>query len=35
MPKNAALNPYKGGSHGLCTTEKEKVGEDLLAFIKD
>jgi len=34
MPKNAALNLYKGDSHGLCTTEKEKVNQDLLAFIK-
>ena len=34
IPKNAELNIYKGGSHGLCSTEKEKVNEGLLAFIK-
>jgi pimeloyl-ACP methyl ester carboxylesterase len=32
--KNAQLKVYKGGSHGMCTTEKEKVNDDLLAFIK-
>jgi non-heme chloroperoxidase len=30
----AALKVYKGASHGLCTTLKSKVNEDLLAFIK-
>jgi non-heme chloroperoxidase len=32
--KGAKLIVYKGGSHGLCTTEKERVNADLLAFIK-
>jgi non-heme chloroperoxidase len=32
--KNAQLKVYPGGSHGMCTTEKDKVNEDLLAFIK-
>jgi non-heme chloroperoxidase len=32
--KGAKLNVYKGGSHGICTTEKARVNEDLLAFFK-
>jgi non-heme chloroperoxidase len=32
--KNAKLVVYKGGSHGICTTEKDRVNADLLAFIK-
>src|SRR2546425_13364184 len=32
--KNAKLIVYKGGSHGMCTTEKDRVNVDLLAFIK-
>jgi len=32
--KNATLKVYKGGSHGMCTTLKNEVNEDLLAFIK-
>jgi non-heme chloroperoxidase len=32
--EGAALKVYKGGSHGLCTTHKDQVNEDLLAFIK-
>ena len=32
--KNSTLKVYKGAPHGLCTTEKDKVNEDLLAFIK-
>ena len=32
--KNAKLVVYEGGSHGICTTEKERVNADLLAFIK-
>lgn len=27
------LKVYKGGSHGICSTEKEWVNADLLAFI--
>jgi non-heme chloroperoxidase len=33
--KNAQLKIYKGAPHGLCTTHKEQVNEDLLAFIKE
>jgi non-heme chloroperoxidase len=32
--KNATLKIYKGAPHGLCTTHKEQINEDLLAFIK-
>src|SRR3984885_9351261 len=31
---NAKLKVYKGAPHGLCTTLKDQVNEDLLAFIK-
>jgi non-heme chloroperoxidase len=31
--KNAELKIYKGAPHGMCTTEKDKVNQDLLAFI--
>ena len=34
MIKNAAVKVYKGAPHGLCTTHKDQVNEDLLAFIK-
>lgn len=33
--KKATLKVYKGGSHGICTTQKDAVNEDLLAFIKE
>ena len=33
--KNAKLKIYKGAPHGLCTTLKEQINEDLLEFIKD
>jgi non-heme chloroperoxidase len=32
--KNAELKIYKGAPHGMCTTEKDKVNHDLLAFIQ-
>ena len=32
--KNATLKVYKGAPHGLCTTLKQQVNDDLLAFIK-
>jgi non-heme chloroperoxidase len=32
--KNATLKVYQGAPHGLCTTLKQQVNEDLLAFIK-
>jgi len=33
LVKNAELKVYAGAPHGMCTTEKNKVNEDLLAFI--
>jgi non-heme chloroperoxidase len=32
--KNATLKVYKGAPHGMCTTHKDQVSEDLLAFLK-
>ncbi|HEY4737780.1 MAG TPA: alpha/beta hydrolase [Xanthobacteraceae bacterium] len=32
--KNATLKVYKGAPHGMCTTLKDQVSADLLAFIK-
>ena len=32
--KNAKLVVYKGAPHGMCTTHKDKVNEELLAFFK-
>jgi non-heme chloroperoxidase len=34
LVKNAELKIYKGAPHGMCTTEKDKVNQDLLAFIE-
>jgi len=34
LVKGARLKVYKGGSHGMCTTQKDEVNADLLAFIK-
>jgi non-heme chloroperoxidase len=34
LVKNATLKVYQGAPHGMCTTHKDKVNEDLLAFIK-
>ena len=31
---NAQLKVYPGGSHGICTTEKDQLNADLLAFLK-
>jgi len=33
--KNAQLKIYKGASHGLCSTHKDQVNADLLAFTKE
>src|SRR5438045_6544690 len=33
--KGATLKVYEGAPHGVCTTQKDRVNEDLLAFIKD
>lgn len=32
--KSAQLKVYKGAAHGLCSTEKDQVNADLLAFLK-
>jgi non-heme chloroperoxidase len=32
--KNATLKVYKGTPHGMCTTLKDQVNEELLAFFK-
>src|SRR6266446_2951149 len=34
LVKNATLKVYKGAPHGLCTTLKDEVNADLLAFIE-
>lgn len=34
LVKKGTLNVYRGAPHGLCTTHKERVNEDLLAFIR-
>jgi len=34
LVKNATLKVYKGAPHGMCTTLKDKVNEELLAFFK-
>jgi len=34
LVKGAKLKVYKGGAHGMCTTQKDDVNADLLAFIK-
>ena len=32
--KNATLQVYEGAPHGMCTTLKDRVNEELLAFIQ-
>jgi non-heme chloroperoxidase len=34
LVKGATLKVYKGAPHGLCTTLKDMVNEDLLGFIR-
>jgi len=34
LVKNGTLKVYKGAPHGMCTTLKDRVNEELLAFIK-
>jgi non-heme chloroperoxidase len=34
LVKNAELKIYKGGAHGMCTTQKDEVNADLLAFFR-
>lgn len=35
LVKDATLKVYKGAPHGMCTTLKDRVNEDLLAFFKE
>ena len=35
LVKGATLKVYKGAPHGMCTTQKDEVNADLLAFIKN
>jgi non-heme chloroperoxidase len=34
LVKNAKLVVYKGAPHGMCSTEKDRVNEELLGFIR-
>jgi non-heme chloroperoxidase len=34
LVKNSKLKVYKGAPHGMCTTLKDEVNQDLLAFLK-
>jgi non-heme chloroperoxidase len=34
LVKGSTLKVYKGGSHGMCSTQKDEVNADLLAFLK-
>ena len=34
LVKNSQLKIYKGGSHGICQTQKDEVNQDLFAFLK-
>ena len=34
LAKNAQLKVYKGAPHGMCSTMKEQINSDLLAFFK-
>jgi non-heme chloroperoxidase len=33
--KGATLKVYPGRAHGMCSTHKDRVNADLLAFIKE
>ena len=35
LVKDATLKVYKGAPHGMCTTLKDQVNADLLAFLKE
>jgi non-heme chloroperoxidase len=35
MIPGARLVVYEGGAHGICTTEKDRVNRDLLAFVRE
>lgn len=34
LAPNATLKIYEGGSHGICSTEKDRVNADILAFVR-
>lgn len=34
LVKKSQLKIYKGAPHGMCSTLKDQVNEDLLAFFK-
>jgi non-heme chloroperoxidase len=34
LVKNGTLKVYRGAPHGMCTTLKDLVNEELLAFFK-
>jgi non-heme chloroperoxidase len=34
LVKNAKLSNYPGAPHGMCTTQKDRVNSDLLAFLQ-
>jgi len=34
LVKGATLKVYRGADHGLCSTRKDQVNADLLAFIR-
>ncbi len=34
LVKNAQLKVYQGGAHGMCSTQKDAVNEDLLVFFQ-
>jgi non-heme chloroperoxidase len=33
--QNATLKVYQGAPHGMCTTHKDQVNEELFAFLKE
>lgn len=35
LVRNSTLKVYAGGSHGICSTQAERVNADLLAFLED
>jgi pimeloyl-ACP methyl ester carboxylesterase len=35
LVKNSTLKVYAGESHGICTTQPDRVNADLLAFLED
>ena len=35
LVKQARLKVYKGAPHGMCSTKKDEVNADLLAFLKE